>query len=370
MIPIALPSAGFFIFLSAGFFAGLLLLGWAVVLAASAGARRTVRKYWKTSAVLFLLLAAPFSFYAWVQAVIWQIEKEGDRREAARNVTLHEPTTVSGVVMPAGTRLTLQDEGQPDTYVEASFPQAVSILGVDATSARRYLDTEYDDKTYATLGRHPRTVILRGAGAQSVQGWRCDAAQDIEFDVERDGAMKRLSKCVLAAGNAAAGLDIAPGAVLHGSNGTGYTDGSRDPDRWWVEINDATAVQVFGLFLSKPRIYLDDGRNLLRVSDAELACPTRFGGLDYPAGTQFKTARRKAGEGREPFPGVLVFSPWDGQAATRAGFEDVPEGMSVMQTLQGEVVKIVKNEAAGVFRFATIIVDGREPETPARARCP
>ena len=370
MIPIALPSAGFFIFLSVGFYAGLLLLGWAVVLAISGGARRAVRKYWKTSTLLLLVLAAPFSFYVWVQAVMWQIEKESGRREAARNVTLAQPTAVGGVTMPAGTRLKLQDEGKLDTYVEAGFPQAVNILGVEATSARRYLDTEYDKETYATLGRHPRTVILRGAGEQAVQGWRCDAEQDIEFDVEPDGAMKMLTQCVLAQGNQAAGLAIARGAVLRGSSGTVYTDGSRDPDRWWIEIKDDTAVQVFGLFLSKPRIYLDDARKLVRVTDAELACPTEFGGLRYAAGTQFKTAGRGSGDAREPYPGILVFSPWNGQAASRPGLEDVPEGMSVMQTLQGQVVDIVENEAAGVFRFATIIVDDEQPTTPARARCP
>ncbi|WP_237733448.1 hypothetical protein [Achromobacter xylosoxidans] len=37
MIPIALPSAGFYIFLSLGFLAGLVLLGWALVLIASKG---------------------------------------------------------------------------------------------------------------------------------------------------------------------------------------------------------------------------------------------------------------------------------------------------------------------------------------------
>lgn len=368
MIPIALPSAGFFMLLSAGFFAGLLLLFWALLLAVSGGARRTVRKYWKTSLLLCLVLAAPFSFYAWFQAVIWQVEREGERREAARNVTLHEPTTVGGVVMPAGTRLKLQDEGNLDTYVQASFPQAVSILGVRATSARRYLDTRYDKETYAILSRDPRTVILRGAGAQAIQGWRCDSAQDIEFDVAPDGAMKALVQCVLAEGNEAADVVIESGAVLRGSSGTVYTDGSRDPDRWRIEVNGASAVRVFGMFLSRPSIYLDASRNVIRVTDAELACRTQFGGLTYAAGTQLKTARR-AGDKDEPYPGVLVFTP-SGQAATRPGHDDVPEGMSVMQTLQGEVISILDNEAAGVFTFDTFIIDGKEPQRPARARCP
>ncbi len=370
MIPIALPSAGFFILLSAGFFAGLLLLGWVVVLAASAGARRTVRKYWKTSAVLCLALAAPFSFYAWFQAMMWQVGREVDRREAARKVTLQQPTMVGGVNMPAGTRLTLQDEGLLDTYIEATFPQPVPILGVQATSARRYLNTEYDKTTYETLGRHPRTVILRGVGEQTVQGWHCDATQDIEFDVAPDGAMKMFTQCVLGAGNQVQGMNIEHGSVLRGSGGTVYTDGSRDTDRWRIEVNDDKAVRAFGLFLSRPGIYLDEARKLVRISDAELACPTQFGGLAYAAGTHFKTARRRTDGENEAYPGILVFSPWNGDAATRAGFEDVPEGTSVLQTLQGEVLDIVKNEAAGVFHFDTFIVDGKEPERPARARCP
>jgi len=369
MIPVALPSAGFFILLTAGFFAGILLLGWALVLGVSGGARRTVRKYWKTSTVLCLALLAPFSFYAWFQAMMWQLERDIRREEAAHHVTLQAPTTVGGVAMPAGTRLKVQDKGQLDTYLEAAFPQAVAILGVQATSVRRYLDTEYD-KEYNIVARRPRTVILRGAGEQDVQGWRCDATQDIEFDVAPDGAIKMLTQCVLAAGNQAAGLTLGHGAVVRGSGGTVYTDGSRDPDRWRIDVNDDTAVRLLGMFLSRPTVYLDDARRLLRVTGAELACPMQFGAMTYAAGTQVKTARLGSGNARGPYPGVLVFSPWHGQSAARAGAEDVPEGMSVMQTLQGEVLEVVKNDAAGVFRFDTFIIDGKEPETPARARCP
>lgn len=369
MIPIALPSAGFYIFVSLGFLAGLALLGWALVLVASGGARRTVRKYWKTFSLLFVVLAVPFAFYAWVQAVIWQIGRESDRREAARNVTLEATTTVGGIAMPAGTRLTLQDEGQLETYVEAEFPQPVAMYGVQASRATRYLDADYDSETYALRGRHPRSVLLRGAGSQAVQGWQCDATQDIEFDVEADGALKMLNKCVLGPGNRAEALDLAPGSIVYGSSGTVYTDGSRDPDQWRIEVKDPAAVKVYGLPLSEPRLYLDGERRLLRVSDAELACPTRFGGVDYAAGTQVKTARRGRGDDCEPYPGVLVLSPWNGQVAKREGQADVPEGMSVMQTLAGEVVDVVKNDTVGVFHFATIIVGDDMPQ-PTRARCP
>ncbi|MGB3430929.1 hypothetical protein [Achromobacter sp.] len=370
MIPIALPSAGFYLFVSLGFLAGLALLGWALVLAVSASARRTVRKYWKTSSLVFLVLAMPFAFYAWVQTVVWQIEREGARAEAARNVTLQETTTVGGTAMPAGTRLKLQDEGQLETYLEADFPQPVTMYGVQASSARRYLHTDYDSETYALRGRYPRNVILRGAaGSQEVLGWQCDATQDIEFEVASDGAMKAFDKCVLGPGNRVETVDLAPGSVVYGSTGTVYTDGSSDPDRWRIEVKNPVAVRIFGLPLSKPRLYLDDARRLLRVSDAELACPTRFGGVSYAAGTQVKSARRGRGDEREPYPGVLVLSPWDGQAARRDGQADVPEGMSVMHTLAGEVVGVVKNDMVGVFHFATIIVGDEEPEAN-RASCP
>lgn len=359
MIPIALPSAGFYIFLSLGFLAGLVLLGWALVLIASRGARRAVRRYWKTSSLVFVVLAVPFAFYGWVQTAIWQIERESDRREAARNVTLQAPTTVAGIVMPAGTRLKLQDEGQLETYVEAEFAQPVAMYGVQASRAQRYLDSEYDSETYA----------LRGAGNQAVLGWQCDATQDIEFDVAKDGAMVALNKCVLGPGNRVEELDLAPGSIVYGSTGTVYTDGSRDADQWRIEVKDPVAVKVFGLPLSEPRLYLDGERRLLRVSDAELACPTRLGGVSYAAGTQVKTVRRGRGDEREPYPGVLVLSPWNGQVARREGLADVPEGMSVMQTLAGEVVDVVKNDTVGVFHFATITVGDDMPQ-PTRARCP
>ncbi|MDF8360540.1 hypothetical protein [Achromobacter anxifer] len=369
MIPIALPSAGFYIFISLGFLAGLVLLAWAVVLVASGGARRAVRKYWKTSSLVFIVLAVPFAFYAWVQTVIWQIEREGARAEAARNVTLQEATTVGGTAMPAGTRLKLQDEGQLETYLEAEFPQPVAMYGVMATSVRRFLGTDYDSETYALRERYPRSVILRGAGSQTVRGWQCDAMQDIEFDVERDGAMTQLSKCVLGPGNRVETLELAPGSIVYESSGTVYTDGARDPDRWRIEVKNPVAVKVFGLPLSEPRLYLDEARHLLRVSDAELACPTRFGDVSYAVGTQVKSVRRGRGDEREPFPGVLVLSPWNGQAAKRDGQADVPEGMSVMQTLAGEVVDVVKNDTVGVFHFATFVVGDEEPEV-RRAACP
>ena len=370
MIPVALPSASFYLLLSFGFLAGIVLVGWAAMFAASATHRRFVRRHWKLSTALFVVLAVPFAFYAWVQVVIWQIEREGDRREAARHVTLEQAATVGGTPMPAGTRLTLQDEGRLDTYLEADFPQPVTMFGVQAMRVRRFLDSDYDKDTYALTGRYPRTVILSGQGDQAVLGWRCDATRDIEFDTTREGGMKGLNQCQLGSGNQVGDLTLAPGSILYGSSGTVYTDGSSDPDRWRVEVKDPVAVKVFGLMLSDPRIYLDADRRLLRVSDTELACKLDLGGFHYAPGTRVKTLRRGQGDGREPFPGIFAFSPADGQPAKRDGHEDVPAGMSVLQAFDGTLAGIEKNEAVGVFEFATFVVGDDAPALPRRATCP
>jgi hypothetical protein len=370
MIPVSLPSANFYLLLSLGLLAGVVLAIWGVVLAVSASHRRTVRNHWKKSAVLFVVLAVPFAFFAWVHTIVWQIERESERAEAARNVTLAQAATVGGVAMPAGTRLKLQDEGQLETYVEAEFPAPTPIFGVHTLLARRYLNTEYEKDTYELIRRYPRNIVLKGQGDQLVQGWRCDSTQDIEFDTESDGAMKALNQCTLGSGNEVEGIAIHAGSVLYGSTGTVYVDGSSDPDRWRIEVKDPVAVKVFGLMLSEPRIYLDIDRRLLRVSDAELACRVQRGGFDYAEGTQVKTIRRVIDGQREPFPGVLVFSPGEGQVARREGQGDVPEGMSVMQAFDGTLAGIVTNDEVGVFKFATFVVGDEEPKPPARARCP
>ncbi|CAB3674264.1 hypothetical protein [Achromobacter pestifer] len=370
MIPVSFPSPSFFILLTIGFFAGLALLGWAVVLVASAGHRRTVRKHWKKSAALFVVLAIPCAFYVFVHTAIWQIERESERVQAARRVTLEAPQTVAGTLMPAGTRLELQVEGDLDTYVAAEFPQPVPIFDVPALRVRRFLGIDYDTETYTLIGRYPRDVTVTGQGDQAVLGWQCDATHDIEFDMNRDGTMKGLSQCRLGSGNRAAGLDIPRGSILYGSDGTVYTDGATDPDRWRVEVKAPVAIKVLGLMVSEPRLYLDAERQLVRVSDTELACALRLGGLHYPAGTHLQTMRRGQGAQREAIPGVYVFSPWNGLAARRDGHEDVPEGMSVIQAFDGTVDRIVKNEAVGVFHFATFTVDDKEPEPPTRASCP
>ena len=67
--------------------------------------------------------------------------------------------------------------------------------------------------------------------------------------------MMALNKCVLGPGNRVDTLDLAPGSIVYGSSGTVYTDGSRDPDQWRIEVKDPVAVKVFGLPLSEPRLY-------------------------------------------------------------------------------------------------------------------
>ena len=77
-----------------------------------------------------------------------------------------------------------------------------------------------------------------------------------------------------------------------------------------------SAAAAGGLTLGRPTVQLDENRQLLAVSDAELACPLTLGEMRYPAGTQVKTAGYPL---RQRFPSQSwVFSPVAPGQATRA----------------------------------------------------
>ena len=52
-----------------------------------------------------------------------------------------------------------------------------------------------------------------------------------------------------------------------------HTDGHREPVNWMVRVRDPLGLPLAGLTLGRPTVQLDENRQLLAVSDAELACP-------------------------------------------------------------------------------------------------
>lgn len=394
MIPVALPSAGFF-FLMAASFCGLAgLVCWLAMLAVSPRRRTAFRAAPVKRGVgllLVVLLSAPALAYLYVMR---EIDQQFAREAAARRMTLTQAARIGAIDMPAGTRLTLRRAGEPETFTLAEFAQPVPVGGVPATRVTRELTDEYDSKTYAIAGTYATSLAVTGAGTQSVDGWRCDAARGVTFDTARDGTLSRMAHCVLAPGNRVAmpsrgkadaasspgggGTDpVSPGreqasialpggSDLRASSGNRYVDGFTDADRWEVEPPADTVLRIAGLALRDPLIRLDGERRYFELSSGTLPCDLVLGEMHYPAGTQVRSAPRNW---RDKHPEAWVFSPWNGQPARRDGHADVGLTQSVVQAPDGTVLAVVDSDSVGVFRFPELVGDGA-PEKPKPAQCP
>ncbi|CRQ66910.1 hypothetical protein PAERUG_P45_London_17_VIM_2_12_12_00882 [Pseudomonas aeruginosa] len=241
MIPVApLPLIVPLIYLSS-FVAGIWLLVWLSLLAFSPRARR-----WPSRGLLMLLLLIPLGLRAWLEIGLWQYERERAREEAAHSAVLERPTRLGGIEMPAGTRLKLELKHQPESFREAEFPTPVTIRGVATRHLQRWLQSEQDNPQdpWKTTGVHPTSLRLRGEGVAEIEGWRCDASQEIAFASERDGRPAAFEGCSLATGNRADDIDFPAGARLFASDGMVYTDGYRDAERWRVMPETGQRVSV------------------------------------------------------------------------------------------------------------------------------
>ncbi len=203
MIPVApLPLIVPLIYLSS-FVAGIWLLVWLSLLAFSPRARQRLRRRWPSRGLLMLLLLIPLGLRAWLEIGLWQYERERAREEAAHSAVLERPSRLGGIEMPAGTRLKLELKHQPESFREAEFPIPVTIRGVATRHLQRWLQSEQDDPQdpWKTTGVHPTSLRLRGEGVAEIEGWRCDASQEIAFASERDGRPAAFEGCSLATGN-------------------------------------------------------------------------------------------------------------------------------------------------------------------------
>ncbi len=246
MIPVApLPLIVPLIYLSS-FVAGIWLLVWLSLLAFSPRARQRLRRRWPSRGLLMLLLLIPLGLRAWLEIGLWQYERERAREEAAHSSVLERPTRLGGIEMPAGTRLKLELKHQPESFREAEFPTPVTIRGVATRHLQRWLQSEQDNPQdpWKTTGVHPTSLRLRGEGVAEIEGWRCDASQEIAFASERDGRPAAFEGCSLATGNRADDIDFPAGARLFASDGMVYTDGYRDAERWRVMPETGQRVSV------------------------------------------------------------------------------------------------------------------------------
>lgn len=365
MIPVALPSASFYLLLLISFLAALLLGGWLLALLVSRGARANLRRHWLISLLLMLVLVPLTAFQIVFQHGVQQIHQESERRQAALRSTLEAPTTLYGIEMPAGTRLTLQREHQPETFTSAEFPQPVLIQGIATLRLNRWLQVLHQEGVpYDESPLRTTSLKLSGEGQAAIEGWQCDISAPVEFDVSEENDI-RFRTCSLSAGNSVAGIALPAGTELLASDGTLYTNGFRDNDRWQLAIPDQQVITLNGIALSGFSLRLDQQRQLHSFDNAELVCSLQLGGWRYPPGTTVSSVPLHL---RKQYPNSWLLSPYE-QAAERADGERAEDGITHVWDLQKtQLLAQMSNAEAGVMRFATILVgDQQEPQRPA---CP
>ncbi len=355
MIPVFVPSANFFLLLGLGFWALVALLIWSGLLVFVKGARATFRRHLKKSVLLLILLALPAAFFCLVRYTVWNIEREAEVDEQARHFTLSQTQQVGGIALPAGTRIATRRPHDPALFEEAVFPAPTALWEIQATGLRRFLRFDTQKETYV-----PEEAHVNLATDQRVHDWLCSKAQPAEFHWPERGEASPSSSaqpppdfqaCQLAEGNR-----IGPWPVPAGARVQASPSSSKDNnERWMVRIepDHAAPMPWLGMSLRSAMIYLDARRAPLRVSDGELAADWTLGPLSHRAGERVGTAPEPW---RSQFPGALMFSPAQGQAAPYQGHPDLPFGSTAIQTPDGKVHAIVPNAQAGVFEFATIIV--------------
>lgn len=146
MIPFGLSPL--FLFLPLGMLAAAILLIWLIRLAIFPRVRTTFKQHIDTRLPLVVLLGAFISIGGYVLLLEWQVGQKIAEQEAKENPTLTKPTTLAGIMMPAGTKLELLSANavgersvKPEYFERAEFPQPVIWRGLYLKSMHRRLDS-------------------------------------------------------------------------------------------------------------------------------------------------------------------------------------------------------------------------------------
>lgn len=298
MIPFAPFSLVFVLLLLLGQLALVVLLIWAVSLVVQAKRRANFKKKPWPRILLLIPLFVLAAYYSAIQWKLYQFKQAQQAELRSRQHTLQEPDHYAGINMPAGTKLELSISGDPDSVSWARFPEAVMVGNAPVLAFER-----------------PRPDLansswqLHLAHDTELEGWQCDSKQPLTM--EQDPKAKngfRFVSCFLAQGNQITGwsplaaaanmttapdfvLDIPAGTLMQSRpNGTLYTNGERDQDRWMVRVEaDGLLIKAWGLPLERAYFAVDANKQLLYLSHAKLAHEAKLGGLSYPAGTRVST---------------------------------------------------------------------------------
>jgi hypothetical protein len=343
MIPVALPGGNFYPMLAVSLVCLATLLTWIAVLCTNRLARMRLRARPRFNAMAMLALAVIGGIFPARLALRWIDTSQAAAEKAAHTMVLDAPRTLTGIAMPAGTRLLVHVAGRPDTFESARFPTPVPVAGIPVASLERYL---------ARSGL--REFRATGASAtlpedETADGWRCGRGHKVEFKADDDGTL-RFSSCHLAAGSQLEGKPLPAGTWVALRHGARPASDFRHVDGWLLRTDGSEPSMVGGMPLLKAELRLDRARKLVWY-EGSLGKEYALGPMTYPTGTRVATASATVAGAK---PGDLVFSPSRGRSAVRNDGDDVPSGQSVLQAPDGTVRAVMSNRAAGVLDVASI----------------
>lgn len=296
MIPVAPFSLLTLLILVLGPLALLCLLLWLLLLIFQPQRRlRFKQKPWRRSVWLAILLALGGAYGVFYLAT-YRYDQAMRAEQASRRHTLLQASRLAGIAMPAGTRLELNTWGDPDSVAWADFPEPVWLGQAPVVSFERPRPDVSDASWFTRVASDTR-----------IDGWVCSAGETVEIQFDPDDGFA-LHRCHLAQGQAltawsplATGVNVqhAPPmnielpqgvTVMAVPQGTAYTDGTYDQDRWTVRVEgDGIQVHAWGLELERAYFAVDADRRILYLAHARLASPVELGGHVYRAGTEVAT---------------------------------------------------------------------------------
>ncbi|HEY0294559.1 MAG TPA: hypothetical protein VGC69_04385 [Bordetella sp.] len=333
MIPVSLPGGNYYLCMAVSLACLSTLLTWVTRLAIDRQSRLWLRAHRHLGPALMTALAVAGGLFPYQQMSLWLAAQRDTREAQARRTVLDQAQLIAGIAMPAGTILLLDLPKRLDSFVQADFPQAVAVAGLQARQVFRHVRPGGG----SLPARETWSVAL--AADQAAQGWTCSRSHRVELVIDHD--KPRFDSCHLAAGNTLDGQPLPAGTWLAWRQAS--------PPRWLLSIEGSEAAQIEHLPLLKADVIVDGPSHIVSF-EGLLAQETKLGDMIYPTGTRAGSALNVPGAK----PGDLLFSPPRGRSARRAGQSDVQSGNSVLQAPDGTVRLVLNNRQAGVLDVATM----------------
>ena len=308
MIPIALPSTEWLLVVGGLLLLSIIWIFWSLMLIFSAASRKRLI-HLRLVIYLFCTAVALFVIYQ-IYTVTIDTQQAMQKLQKEYYPVLSHPQRIGQIEMPAKTELSLLQANTLESFQHADFPHAIKIQGINANSVERYVSYEYDKQDYSVTKIIPKNMSVRGTGITQQAGWRCDANLAVKFTLHADGAIADFDGCQLAESETIDGVIMPLKTVVTPTQGDAWTDGFVDQDRWLldtdIDLSFSNIVEIDGLPLVAPHIYLDAHRKIYTVIHTELARTVTFGGITHPKGTLVNLNPRPL---RKHYAGSWIFVP-------------------------------------------------------------